>query len=416
MGSFSTPLSGLTSAGPQLQAVSNNLANIDTDGYKSQTLTFSDIFLQTGRMNGSGDPVQIGSGVKVSSTDSNFTEGNLNATNTASNMAISGNGFFVTQGTDGMQNYTRSGDFTTNSSGQLITPSGELVLGYPAVNGVSNPSAALQPLQVSAVTSPAMASTTVGITVNLDSATAAGGTAPSSPLVVYDALGTQHTLTVSYTKDPVLVNTWSYTVTVPSADVTAGAAGDTTVGSGTLVFNGSGQLDTTNSTIGPISIPTLADGATPPLNLAGPFGTATNPTITQSRMASATSANTTDGYPSGTLKTFIVEPDGTINATFTGGNTIALGQVAVASFANNQGLTSVGNNNYQATAASGQAVIGQAATGGRGSIMGGNVEQSNVDIATEFAKLIVAQQAYSANAKSITTFNTLSQATLAMIQ
>ena len=416
MGSFSTPLSGLTSAQQQLQAVSNNLANIDTDGYKSQTLTFSDIFLQTGRMNGSGDPVQIGSGVKVSSTDSNFTEGNLNATNTASNMAISGNGFFVTQGTDGMQNYTRSGDFTTNNAGQLITPSGELVLGYPAVNGVSNPSAALQPLHVSAVTSPAMASTTVGITVNLDSATAAGGTAPSSPLVVYDALGTQHTLTVSYTKDPVLVNTWSYTVTVPSADVTAGAAGDTTVGSGTLVFNGSGQLDTTNSTIGPISIPTLADGATPPLNLAGPFGTATNPTITQSRMASATSANTTDGYPSGTLKTFIVEPDGTINATFTGGNTIALGQVAVASFANNQGLTSVGNNNYQATAASGQAVIGQAATGGRGSIMGGNVEQSNVDIATEFAKLIVAQQAYSANAKSITTFNTLSQATLAMIQ
>jgi flagellar hook protein FlgE len=111
-----------------------------------------------------------------------------------------------------------------------------------------------------------------------------------------------------------------------------------------------------------------------------------------------------------------VEPDGTINGTFTGGNTIALGQVAVASFANNQGLTSVGNNNYQATAASGQAVIGQAGTGGRGSVMGGNVEQSNVDIATEFAKLIVAQQAYSANAKSITTFNTLSQATLAMIQ
>jgi flagellar hook protein FlgE len=416
MGSFSTPLSGLTSAQQQLQAVSNNLANIDTDGYKSQTLTFSDIFLQTGRMNGSGDPVQIGSGVKVSSTDSNFTEGNLNATNTASNMAISGNGFFVTQGTDGMQNFTRAGDFTTNNSGQLITPSGELVLGYPAVNGVPNPSAALQPLQVSAVTSPAMASTSVGITVNLDSATAAGGTAPSSPLTVFDALGSQHTLTVSYTKDPVAINTWSYTVTVPSADVTAGGTGNTTVGSGSLVFNGSGQLDTTNSTIGPISIPTLSDGAKAPLNLAGPFGTATNPTITQSRMASATSANTTDGYPSGTLSTFIVLPDGTINGTFTGGNTIALGQVAVASFANNQGLTSTGNNNYQATAASGQAVIGQAATGGRGSIMGGNVEQSNVDIATEFAKLIVAQQAYSANAKSITTFNTLSQATLAMIQ
>jgi flagellar hook protein FlgE len=419
MGSFSTPLSGLTSAQQQLQSVSNNLANIDTNGYKTQTLTFSDIFLQTGRMNGAGDPVQIGSGVKVSSTASNFTEGNLNATNTASNMAISGNGFFVTKGSDGTLNYTRAGDFTTNSSGQLVTPSGELVLGYPAVNGVPNASAPLQPLQVSAITSPAVASTTVGITVNLNSETAAGGTAPSSPVTVYDSLGSKHTLTVSYTKaaSPA-VNTWNYTVTVPSADVVAGTTGDTTVGTGTLIFNGSGQLDTANSTIGAISIPTLAGGATAPLNISGPFGTAANPTITQTALASATSATTTDGFASGTLKTFTVEPDGTINGTFTGGagSTIALGQVAVASFANNQGLTSVGSNNYQATAASGQAVIGQAGTGGRGTVIGGNVEQSNVDIATEFAKLIVAQQAYSANAKSITTFNTLSQATLAMIQ
>jgi flagellar hook protein FlgE len=113
---------------------------------------------------------------------------------------------------------------------------------------------------------------------------------------------------------------------------------------------------------------------------------------------------------------FSVKADGTISGSFSGGSTLAMGQVAVASFANNQGLVSVGGNNYQATNASGPAVIGQASTGGRGKVVGGNVEQSNVDIATEFAKLIVAQQAYSANAKSITTFNTLSQATLAMIQ
>jgi len=124
MGSFATPLSGLTSAQQQLQSVSNNLANIDTDGYKDQTLTFSDIFAQAGVTNGSGDPLQTGSGVSVSSTSSNFTEGNLNATNIASNMAISGNGFFITQGANGTQDYTRSGDFTTNNAGQLITPSG----------------------------------------------------------------------------------------------------------------------------------------------------------------------------------------------------------------------------------------------------------------------------------------------------
>jgi flagellar hook protein FlgE len=401
------------SAQQQLQSVSNNLANIDTNGYKDQTLTFSSIFAQTGATNGSGDPTQIGSGVAVSSTDSNFTEGNLNSTSISSNMAVSGNGFFVTQAADGTQNYTRAGDFTTNKAGQLVTPSGELVLGYPAASGVVNSSGTLQPLQVGSMTSPAVASTTVKITANLDSSAAVGDTAPSSQLPIYDSLGSAHTLSVSYTKTA--AGTWSYTATVPSADVVAGTTGDTTVGSGTLVFNSSGQLDST-STLGAISITTLADGATVPLNLAGPFGTVAKPTITQTAIASATSAATTDGLASGTLKTYAVQSDGTIEGTFTSGATLALGQVAVASFANNQGLTSIGNNNYQSTAASGAAVIGQAGTGGRGTIVGGSVEQSNVDIATEFAKLIVAQQAYSANAKSITTFNTLSQATLAMIQ
>jgi flagellar hook protein FlgE len=397
----------------QLQSVSNNLANIDTDGYKDETLTFSDIFAQTGATSGSGDSVQIGSGVAVSSTDSNFTEGNLNSTSISSNMAISGNGFFVTQGTNGAQDFTRAGDFTTNKDGQLITPSGQLLLGYPAVNGVVNNSASMQPLQVGSMTSPAVPSTTVGITANLDSDTAVGGTATSSTVDVFDSLGTSHTLTVNYTMTA--TGTWNYTVTVPSADVVAGTAGDTTVGSGTLNFNGSGQLTSITNPV-PISIPTLADGATQPLTLTGPFGTAANPTITQTALASATSATTTDGFAPGTLSTFAVQPDGTIEGTFTSGNTQALGQVAVASFTNNQGLVSVGNNDYQATVASGAAVIGQAGTGGRGTVVGGSVEQSNVDIATEFAKLIVAQQAYSANAKSITTFNTLSQATLAMIQ
>jgi flagellar hook protein FlgE len=397
----------------QLQSVSNNLANIDTDGYKDETLTFGDIFAQTGATSGSGDSVQIGSGVAVSSTDSNFTEGNLNSTGTSSNMAISGNGFFVTQGTNGTQNFTRSGDFTTNNDGQLMTPSGQLLLGYPAVNGVVNNSASMQPLQVGSMTSPAVPSTTVGITANLDSNTAIGGTATSSSLNIYDSLGTSHTLTVNYTMTA--AGTWNYTVTVPSADVVAGTTGNTTVGSGTLNFNGEGQLASITNPV-PISIPTLADGATSPLTLSGPFGTVAKPTITQTAMASATSATTTDGFPPGTLTTFAVQPDGTIEGTFTSGNTLALGQVAVASFTNNEGLVNVGNNDYQASVASGAAVIGLAGTGGRGTVVGGSVEQSNVDIASEFAKLIVAQQAYSANAKSITTFNTLSQATLAMIQ
>jgi len=220
MGSFSTPLSGLLAAQDQLQSVSNNLANIDTDGYKDQTLTFSDVYSQTGVNNGSGDPLQTGVGVSVSSTTSNFTEGNLNPTGTASNMAVSGNGFFVTQSANGAPDYTRAGDFTTNNQGQLTTPNGELLLGYPALGGVVNTSAPLQPLQVTGVVSHAGASTSIAITANLNSATAIGGSGASSSLPIYDSLGTPHTLTVNYTKTA--ANTWTYTVTIPSADITGG--------------------------------------------------------------------------------------------------------------------------------------------------------------------------------------------------
>jgi len=412
MGSFSSPLSGLTAAQANLQSVSNNLANIDTDGYKDQSLTFSDVFSQAGATNGSGDPVQTGSGVAISSTSTDFSEGSLDTTGTASNMAISGNGFFITQNATGLQDYTRAGDFTTNSAGQLVTPNGELVLGFPATGGVVDTSAALQPMQVGDITSPAVASTMVGITANLDSATAVGDTATSSTLSIYDSLGTAHTLTVSYTKTA--ANTWDYTVTVPSADITGALGTATTVGSGTLNFDSSGALTSTTNAV-PISISNLVDGAAP-MTLSGPFGAAANPTITQTSLASATSATTTDGLASGTLSSYTVNTDGTIEGTFSSGKTLALGQVAVASFANNQGLTNTSNNDLQPTAASGSAVIGIAGTGGRGTIIGGSVEQSNVDIASEFAKLIQAQQAYSANAKSVTTFNQLSQATLQMLQ
>ncbi|HEY0309025.1 MAG TPA: flagellar hook protein FlgE [Acidobacteriaceae bacterium] len=426
MASFSIPLSGLMAAQDQLQSVSNNLANMNTDGYKDQTVSFSDVFSQAGTTNGSGDPLQTGSGVRVSATSSNFTDGNRSATGTSSNMAITGNGFFVTEGANGLQEYTRAGDFTTNSSGQLVTPNGELVLGYPAVGGVvTNVSAELQPLQVSGLTSPAVATTTFNISgANLDASAAVGDTGSPSTFDVYDSLGTSHTLSVTYTKTG--TNTWDYSVTVPSADLSTGGTGTTQVASGTLSFDSSGKLILSGTppatsisvAVPPVTTPatTFASGAaslTLKWNLVDSSG---NPTLTQNASSSTAGTAKQDGYESGTLSSYTVQTDGTIEGTFSSGKTLELGQVAIASFANVQGLVNVGNNNYQATFASGTASIGEAGTGGRGSIVGGSVEESNVDIATEFAKLIVAQQAYSANAKSITTFNQVSQTTLAMLQ
>jgi flagellar hook protein FlgE len=285
------------------------------------------------------------------------------------------------------------------------------------------------------VTSPAVASSTINISANLNASSVIGDTA-SSTLPVFDSLGASHTLSVTYAMTG--TNTWGYTVTIPTADLVPAPASpippNTTVASGTLTFNSSGVLTSTTPTGGAATAPsagialtippvavapaaqtTFADGAAT-MPLTWNLVTAGTPTITQTSTASATSATSTNGFASGTLSTYAVQPNGTIDGTFSSGQTLALGQVAVASFSNNQGLVAVGNNNYQTSAASGAAVIGLAGTGGRGTVIGGSVEQSNVNIATEFAKLIVAQQAYSANAKSITTFNQVSQATIAMLQ
>jgi len=424
MPSFSIPLSGLTAAQDQLQSVSNNLANLNTDGFKDQTVSFSDLFTQASITNGSGDPLQTGSGVQIAATESDFTEGNLNPTGTSSNMAISGNGFFVTKNVSGLQDFTRAGNFTTNNAGQLVTPNGELLLGYPAVGGVINTTGALQPVQVGSVTSPAVATTKFQISANLSSDTLVGGVGAPSTFPIYDSLGSSHTLAVSYTKTG--VNAWNYSVTVPSADLSTGGTGTTQVASGSFSFNSSGQMvlagtppaTTIAITVPPTTTPaaTFADGAAPMSLTWDLTDLAGNTTITQTASASATNTTTQDGYASGTLTNYTVQQDGTVQGTFSSGKTLPLGQVAVASFANVQGLSHTGNTNFQATAASGAAVIGQAGTGGRGTIVGDSVEQSNVDIAKEFARLIVAQQAYSANAKSITTFNQVSQATIAMIQ
>lgn len=409
MASFGIPLSGLIASQAQLQSVSNNLANIDTVGYKDSSLSFSDVFAQSSTLNGADDPVQTGLGVTTAQTSTDFSDGATSETEVSSNMALSGNGFFVVQSPGGTQDYTRAGDFTTNNSGQLVAASGQYVMGYPAVNGVVNTSAPLQPLQVGLGSeTAATATTTMQITANLDSS-AATGTSFTTELPVYDSLGTSHELSVDYTKTG--TNTWSYSVNVPTTDT---GATSTSVASGTMTFNSTGALTSPTGSIA-ISIPSLADGASAmniTWNLNGSSGT---PMITQADSTSTTSASAQNGQASGTLTSYTVASDGTIEGTYSNGQTAALGQVAVANFANDEGLLAVGSNNYQATSSSGPALVGTANTGGRGTITGGYVEESNVDTAAEFAKMIVAQQAYQANAKSVTTLDTISQTTISMV-
>jgi flagellar hook protein FlgE len=411
MSAFSIPLSGLTAGASALNVIANNLANLNTDGYKDQTLSFADVYNQMQGTSGNGDPIQIGSGVQIAGQTSNFTNGSVNSTGIASNMALQGNGFFVVENNNQIS-YTRAGDFKVNSSGQLCTPEGELVMGYPATNGVVSTSSALSPIVVTqAGNIPASATSSFQMNTNLNSSAAVGDSF-STPITVYDSLGASHVLTVKYTNAG--SNSWTYDISIPAAD-TGGTGAATSVASGTLSFNSSGVLTSPTGSVTGIAVSGLTDGAAPmslTWNLKDSSG---NPTITQQDATSATSSNSQNGYGVGTLTGYSVLPDGTIQGQFSNSQTLALGQVAVASFANVQGLQQTGNSDYQATFASGAAVVGQAEAGGNGSITGGAVEGSNVSLSAEFANMIVAQQSYEANAKALTTMNQVSQATIQMI-
>jgi flagellar hook protein FlgE len=235
----------------------------------------------------------------------------------------------------------------------------------------------------------------------------------STSVTAYDSLGESHVLTIDYTKTA--DNEWSYSITVPSTDVN-GTGTTTEVASGTMTFDSSGNLTSPSGTVSDISVTGLADGAADMKLTWNLDGSGSSPIITQEATTSATSATSQDGYTAGTLTSYTVNSDGTVEGEFSNKQTQVLGQVAIASFANEQGLSQVGSSgDYQATAASGQAVVGTAGSGGNGTIKDGEVEESNVSLSSEFAKMIVAQQSYEASAKVLTTLNQVSQATLQVV-
>jgi len=406
---FSIPLSGLTASSDALNIISNNLANLNTVGFKDQQANFQDLFYQMLGTTGAGDPIQQGAGTEIGSVDSNFTNGNLQATGIPTDVAITGNGFFVTQGANGAYEFTRAGNFSVNETGDLVATNGENVMGYAAVNGVVNTGKGLTPLQLGQgqISAP-LATTTMDQTTNLNASATVGSTY-STPLTVYDSLGNSHVLTFNYTKTG--TNAWSYQVTLPAAD-TGGTGNPTVITSGNLTFNSSGNLTAPTGTIPGISIPGLADGAAT-MNMTWNLTTANGgATLTQVASQSSTSATDQNGYASGTLQNYTINSDGTISGAFSNGQVQTIGQIALANFANYQGLQLMGGNSYSPTLASGQPVIGTAGSGGRGTMTGGAVELSNVDISTEFTNLIVVQRGFEANARMVTTFDSISSDTI----
>lgn len=412
MPSFSIPLSGLDASSKELSIIANNLANLNTVGFKAQNAQFQDLFYQQIGTSGNGDPVQEGVGVSVSGISADLTQGSIQSSGVPTDVAIQGNGYFITDH-NGETVYTRAGDFSLGSNGQLLTPDGATVQGYPAVNGVVNPNATLGPLTISTGTSnPPSPTANVQLALNLNSNAPVGGTFSTS-VAVFDSLGASHILSFNFTKTA--ANAWNYAITIPAVDVGAVGA-PVSIKAGALTFNGAGQLTAPAANVAGNTITGLADGASNLTFSWNVLDANKNGLLTQVSGPSATSTTQQDGFASGSLVTYIIESNGTIQGTFSNGQTSALGQIAVASFANEQGLVRNGSNEFLASLSSGQADVGTPGTGGRGTLSGGALEQSNVDIATQFAQLIVAERSYQANAKSVTTFDTVTQTTINLIQ
>jgi flagellar hook protein FlgE len=406
---FSIPLSGLAATSDALNIISNNLANLNTVGFKDQAANFQDLFYQTLGTTGAGDPIQQGAGTEVGSISTNFNNGDLENTGVPTDVAITGNGFFVTQDATGALEYTRAGNFTVNAQGQLVTPEGQNVMGYAAVNGVVNTGQGLSALSIGqGQISQPVATTTMQQSTNLDASANVGDTY-STPMTVYDSLGSSHVLTFNFTKTG--TNAWSYQITLPAAD-TGGTGNPTVVSSGNLTFDSNGNLTTPAANVSGINIAGLADGAAN-MNLTWDlFDSNGNSLMTQVASQSATSTANANGYASGTLQSFSIGANGVIQGQFSNGQVQPIGQIALAQFANTQGLQLVGGNSYVPTLGSGQAVVGAPGAGGLGTLTGGALELSNVDISTEFTQLIVTQRGFEANARMVTTFDTISNDTI----
>jgi flagellar hook protein FlgE len=299
------------------------------------------------------------------------------------------------------------------------------VLGYPAVNGVVNTNAPLTAINipVGQVQQP-QATANLNLIANLDASATTGTTFPSQ-ITVYDSLGVSHVATVTYTKTG--VNTWGYSVALPAGDFTSGVSTPIT---GSMTFSSSGNLTSVTPTGGalktvgtapgdissiPLAFTGLADGSanlSMNWNLLGTGGT---PTISQVAAASAVSSTTQDGYASGEYQSFSIASDGTVTATYSNGQQQAVGQLALANVANQQGMQLLGNGDYATTLASGTASIGASGSDGLGTLQDGALEESNVNISAEFSDLIIAERGFEANSKTVTTFDTVTQDTINMV-
>ncbi len=411
-------VSGLAAEGQALGVVGDNVANTSTVGFKESRSVFADV------LGGAAGPNATGAGVRFVRAQQIFAQGTLLNTGQPTDLALSGDGFFVVQGAvDGQDGnfYTRAGQTNLRADGTLVNPEGLAFTGY-AANPDGTFQAAVSKVVVPTAALPPKETTTLTVTANLDAtaATPAAAWDPKNPastsnfstsMQVYDSLGTAHSVDVYFRKTA--AGSWDYHALANGSEISGGTPGvQTDIASGTLTFDAAGALSATTPTSGgTVSF----IGATPSQPLTLNFGKSTGAGgtglggVTQFGSPSNVSSQGQDGYASGDLTGVKIDGDGTVNGTYSNGQNIAVAKLCVAKFRSNDGLGRAGHGLWVQTKESGDAALGAAGSGGRASVVSGALEQSNADVAQQFVDLISHQRAFQANSKTITTSDELLQ-------
>lgn len=393
--SFQQGLSGLNAAAKGLDAVSNNVSNAATVGFKSASAQFADVFAASIAGGGSG---QIGIGVNLSQVKQAFTQGNISVTNNPLDVAINGGGFFR-MSDNGAITYTRNGQFLVNKDGYVVNSAGSHLTGYVAnAAGIIVPSSPTDILISNADLVP-NATTTGAIGLNLDSRETTPPafvyTDPttynsSTAMTVYDSLGNSHVMTLYFRKTA--ANAW---------DVYTGLDGNAPGAASAMTFTSAGAVNT-GGTLGPLAfaVTTGANALSITLDLT---------TATQFGSTFGVNSLTQDGYTSGRLSGLSIADNGVIQGRYSNGQSRDLGQIVLANFANPNGLQSLGGNQWSETAASGQPLVGEPNSGSLGALQSAAVEEANIDLTAELVNMITAQRNYQANAQSIKTQDAVMQ-------
>jgi len=407
--SFSTALSALGAHSTAIDVVGNNLANLNTPGFKASVVSFYDLVTQS--LGAGLGETQVGFGVARPLTIRQFAQGAIQSSSGPLDAAIQGDGFLVLRNSQGGTIYGRGGNLQVNKNGALLTATGERVQGWVNGNGNVNTNGPIGDITIPVGTlRPAAATQAISFDMNLNAAATAGPPADTfaGSIEMYDSLGISHIVSANFTKTAV-AGEWAYSLSIPNADTAAPG----TPATGTINFDSAGRLVNPPVT-GPmpvLAITGLNSGAAP-MSVTWNLYNGANPRLTQFAQTSAISAIGQDGNPAAQLIRVGLGDSGQVLAQYSNGQSVTVGQLAMASVRNPESLLAVGNNAFQLSARSALPAVGLPGTGGRGTILGGAIENSTVDIAREFTNLIILQRGYQANSRVITTVDEISQETI----